>query len=101
MSFSAQQENIKTKLKIHKYCDKLDIFTAKPNEIVNKKYINLDEFDFDEHPNLLIKSATGTGKTTATSKLVERIRQGHDYKVLSIVSRVSHKSSFRITPTQK
>ena len=80
------QENIKSKLKIHKYCDKLNTYTSKPNIIVNEKYINLDT---DEHPNLLIKSATGTGKTTATSNLVERIRQGHDYKVLSIVSRVS------------
>jgi hypothetical protein len=89
MTLLAQKENIKTSLKIHKYCDKLNIFTAKPNEIVNDKYINLNKFDFDEHPNLLIKSATGTGKTTATSKLVDRIRHGHDYKVLSIVSRVS------------
>jgi hypothetical protein len=89
MTLLAQNENIKTSLKVHKYCDKLNIFTAKPNEIVNDKYINLDKFNFDDHPNLLIKSATGTGKTTATSKLVDRIRHGHDYKVLSIVSRVS------------
>ena len=46
----------------------------------------------------MIKSATGTGKTTCTADLIERIRKYGDYKVLSIVSRVSlasqHKKNF-------
>lgn len=62
ISVIVKQENIKTKLKIHRYIDKLDMFTTKVDEMRDEKYINLDNFDFDEHSNLLIKSATGTGK---------------------------------------
>ena len=75
------------------------MFTTKVDEMRDEEYINLDNFDFDEHSNLLIKSATGTGKTTSTAKLIERIRKGHSYKVLSIVSRVSlaqqHQKNFK------
>jgi flavodoxin len=82
-------EGIQSKLKVHRWCSKLELFTTTPNETRDEKYLNLDNFDFDEHSNILIKSATGTGKTTCTAKLIKKIRQGHGYKVLSIVSRVS------------
>ena len=50
-----KQENIKSKLKIHRYIDKLDMFTTNVDEIRDEEYINIDNFDCDEHSNLLIK----------------------------------------------
>ena len=54
----AKQEKIKSKLKVHRYIDKLDMFTVKADEIRNEEFIELDNFDYDEHSNILIKSAT-------------------------------------------
>ena len=103
-----KQEKIKSTLKVHRWCSKLGMFTTKPDEVRNEKYLfdpdgtgepNFDNFDHDEHSHLLIKSATGTGKTTATANLIQKIRKGYDYRVLSIVSRVSlaqqHKKNFK------
>jgi len=101
------REKIKTGLKIRRWCNKLNLFTTTPNETRNDKYITLVKsvkspdivnFDYDIHPYILIKSATGTGKTTCTADLIKKIRDGYDYNVLSIVSRISlaqqHKKNF-------
>ena len=89
LSIIRKKENIKSKFKVHRWCNKLELFTTKPNEIRNEKYLTLTKFDYDEHPRILIKSATGTEKTTCTAEMIENIRKWGDYKVLSIVSRVS------------
>jgi hypothetical protein len=77
-----------TPLKITKTL-KLNLFTKKPTETREEKYINLDEFDHMNNRTLLIKSGTGTGKTTATVKMIKSITKTQKRKVLSIVSRVS------------
>ena len=98
LSTLQKKEGIKSKLKVHRWCSKLDLFTIEPNEIRNEQYIDLKNFDYDEHSLILIKSATGTGKTTATADLIKKIRHGYNYRILSIVSRVSlsqqHKKNF-------
>ena len=104
----AKKEGIKTKLKIHRWCDKLDLFTTTPNETRHVEFVelvktktnpNIKDFDYDRHPHILIKSATGTGKTQCTSELIQKIRGEYDYNVLSIVSRISlaeqHKTNFK------
>ena len=95
----AKSEGIKTKLKVHRWCNKLELFTSTPNETRHVEFVELDDFDYDIHPHILIKSATGTGKTQCTSKLIQKIRGEHNYKVLSIVSRISlseqHKTNFK------
>ena len=68
---------------------KLNLFTQAPTETRDEKYINLDNFDYMNNRTLLIKSATGTGKTTATVKMINAINEEQPRKVLSIVSRVS------------
>ena len=75
LSSIKKKEKIKSKFTVHRWCNKLELFTTKPNEIRNEKYLTLTKFDYDEHPHILIKSATGTGKTTCTADLIERIRK--------------------------
>lgn len=92
----AKENKLKVKINTTR---KLELFTAKPDETVKSKYLNLDKHDIIANPNLVIKSGTGTGKTTATTKLIKSINKDGGYKVLSIVSRVSlarqHKKNFK------
>lgn len=78
----------KTQLKINRTM-KLNLFTKKPTETRNEKYINMDKFEHMNNRNILIKSGTGTGKTTTTVKMIKKITQTNKRKILSIVSRVS------------
>lgn len=107
LNIVAKNEGIKTKLKVSRWCDKLDLFTTTPNETRHVEYVELvktkekpeiQDFNYDRHPYILIKSATGTGKTQCTSELITKIRGEYNYKVLSIVSRISlaeqHKTNF-------
>lgn len=92
-----KDEKIKSQFKVNKTID-INTFTTTPTKTVNSKYIDLDDFDIRKHRSLFIKSATGTGKTTATAKLIKRINYNNGYRVLSIVSRRSlanqHETNF-------
>ena len=107
-----RDNKIKSKMNIKRWCNELNLFTATPNEIRNDEYVELiiskknkkmypnkPDFDYVKNPIILIKSMTGTGKTTAMRKLCKKIMTpGSNYKLLSIVSRkclaIQHQADF-------
>lgn len=59
-------------------------------KIVDKKYLNIDPKIFRKYDKIIIKSCTGTGKTTNTSKNLKIILdENKDLTVLSIVNLIS------------
>jgi hypothetical protein len=105
----AKQEHMKVKIKVERF-KTLDIFTKTANLVVNSSFLSslkkdniirrpMDNFDFKKHRTLLIKSSTGTGKTTAIVELIKRINVGKGYKILSVVSRKTlasqHETNFK------
>ena len=107
-----RDNKIKSKMNVKRWCNELNLFTATPNETRNDKYIELiisedtkkvhpnkPDFDYVKNPIILIKSMTGTGKTTAMRHLCKKIMTpGTNYKLLSIVSRkclaIQHQADF-------
>lgn len=87
---------------------KLKMFTRKPDQIRNERYMfdpkgehkpDFTDLDIENNRHILIKSATGTGKTESTAALVKLIKSKKNYRFLSIVSRISlarqHKKNFK------
>jgi hypothetical protein len=102
------KEGIRTRFKVKRWCNKLNLFTVEPNEILSVPYValvktkknpDIIDFDYNKHRYILIKSPTGSGKTTCVSDLIDKIRSKYKHRVLSIVSRVSlssqHIKSFK------
>tara|TARA_A100001201_G_scaffold143120_2_gene143452 strand:- start:63 stop:2579 length:2517 start_codon:yes stop_codon:yes gene_type:complete len=56
---------------------------ARPDKVINKKKLGYDFFETNK--NYVVKSDTGTGKTTSVKHLIK----DHNLKFISIVSRVS------------
>jgi hypothetical protein len=57
---------------------------------INEKYLNYDIETFNANRTIIIKSGTGTGKTTNTSRQLKQYLIEHpDMKVLSIVNYIS------------
>ena len=56
-----------------KYPDIKNITTLTNNNSVkvNSKYINITQYQFKKNNTIIIKSPTGTGKTTATAQAIK------------------------------
>ena len=54
---------------------------------INKNYMEYDETIFNKYETVLIKSTTGTGKTTSTAKYSKKYMEANpDIKILSLVN---------------
>ena len=76
--------------------------TQKPNKIVSHKYVSdcITYDEFKKYNTIVVKSCTGTGKTTMTAKYVEQYLKTHSgLQVLSITNLISlglqHIESFK------
>ena len=82
-------EQNKSIILIEKYKKLDDTLNLKGYETmtINKKYIEYDEAIFNKYETILIKSTTGTGKTTSTAKYAKKyIEANPDIKILSLVN---------------
>ena len=61
------------------------------NITFNKEFLEIDDRIFDNYDTLIIKSDTGTGKTTHTGKQLNRYFKynGNKYKLISIVNLIN------------
>lgn len=67
------------------YKQYIPLTIRQPDIIFNNQFVSpeTDNIDFNQYNTIIIKSTTGTGKTTAIAKKLK------DYKILSIVSRIT------------
>lgn len=63
----------------------------RPTEQINSKYISISTDDFNKSDTVIIKSCTGSGKTTATAKAIKtyNLNQRRPKHILSIISKKS------------
>jgi len=88
--------NARTMLQYYMYID-YDVHTTKPDVIINQakltdeNYSNFLEKSLDKknYDCLIMKSDTGTGKTTSFTKYYQTMMKQENTKFISIVSRVS------------
>lgn len=62
-----------------------------PNTLINSKYISISSDEFNKSDTLIMKSCTGSGKTTATAKAIQTYNssQRRPKHILSIISKKS------------
>lgn len=94
-------DSVKPYKQLYETYDNIKKLTMCNNYVFDETY-NGDQINpeiFNNYDTIIIKSTTGTGKTTATAKLIKDSLETGNYKIMSIVNLISlvvqHQISFK------
>lgn len=93
-------DNVKPYKQLYETYDQIKKLTMCNKYVYDTKYKGeqINPEIFNNYNTIIIKSTTGTGKTTATAKLIKQAQQNGQYKIMSIINLISlvaqHQTSF-------